>query len=457
MKTIAGVNIGIPGIKSYVFYDSGRSLSDFDIVVFNPQLPYYNRQEYTDGSSSIDRVSGAKATKSINHWNSEITNALKEGKTVFFLLSERIEDTFVTGIASSTSKSRTYSSSSLSNYGVVPFPISIINSEGTKIKVADKRFKDLLITLNDYIQYKAYLNIECKTPVATTSNGSRTLGAIYRLKGFTGNFVLLPYFEFDSESLTETNQKGEEIWSKLALGLGTKVISNFIALDEILTRQSDLSPQPDWVKEISKSKHVKDIEGEIMNINQNIKNLEKNLNSKEEELRDALLPTALLYETGKPLENAVENVLKQLGYNVDNFREDALEIDHIIINPEGKRFIGETEGKDNTAVNIDKFRQLESNINEDFQREQITEPASSILFGNGYRLKDPSSRENQFTDKCFTNAKRLSTILVQTSDLFPIAMYLQDCPDDDAFKNECRKKLENSRGEIASFPSLPKK
>ena len=457
MKTIAGVNIDIPGINNYVTYDSGQSLADFDIVIFNPDLPYYDRQRYSDGSSSIDRVSGAQATKSISHWNSEITNALKEGKTVFFLLAEHVDDTYVTGISSSKPRLTTYSSSNLSNYEVTPFSINVINSEGTKIKVTDRRFTDLFSTLNDYIQYKAYLNIECKTPIATTSNGSRILGAIYRLKGFTGNLVLLPYFDLDLDSLTETNKKGEENWSKLALGLGTKLISNLIELDKVLIQQPDLSPQPDWVKEISKSKHVGNIEDEIVSINQDIKNLEINKNAKEEELRGALLPSALLYETGKPLENAIEFVLKQLGYNVENFREDALEIDHIIISPEGKRFIGETEGKDNTAVNIEKFRQLESNINEDYQQDQVTEPASSILFGNGYRLKEPSSRECQFTDKCLTNAKRLSTVLVQTSDLFPIAMYLQDYPNDETFKIECRKVLESSGGGIVNFHSIPKK
>lgn len=455
MKTIAGVNIDIPGIKNYVTYDSGQSLADFDIVIFNPDLPYYDRQRYSDGSSSIDRVSGAQATKSISHWNSEITNALKEGKTVFFLLAEHVDDTYVTGISSSKPRLTTYNSSSLSNYGVTPFSINVINSEGTKIKTTDRRFIDLFTTLNDYIQYKAYLNIDCKTPIATTSNGSRILGAIYRLKGFTGNLVLLPYFDLDS--LTETNKKGEETWSKLALGLGAKFISSLIELDKILTQQSSLSPRPDWIKEVPKSEHIKNIEDEIVSISQDIKNMEINKNAKEEELRDVLLPTALLYETGKPLEHAIEFVLKQLGYSVENFREDALEIDHIIINPEGKRFIGETEGKDNTAISIDKFRQLESNINEDFQQDQVTEPASSILFGNGYRLKEPSSRECQFTEKCLTNAKRLSTVLVQTSDLFPIAMYLQDYPNDETFKTECRKAIENSGGKIANFPSTSKK
>lgn len=457
MKTIAGVNKEIPGIKNFISYDSGQSLADFDIVIFNPDLPYYDRQSYSDGSSSIDRVSGDQAIKSISHWKNEITNALKEGKTIFFLLAEHVRDTYVTGISSSKAKLTVYNSSSLSNYEVAPFPINVVNSIGTQIKIVDKRFKVLLDTLKDYIQYNAYIDVESKTPIATTSNGSRVLSVIYKLKGFAGNLVLLPYFDLNVDSLTEADAKGEEVWSKLALGIGTKIIDNLKELDKILTQQSDLTPQPDWVKNIPKSKYITDIEEEITNINLNIQKMQTDKNEKEKELKNAFHPTALLYETGQSLEQAIESVLKQLGYTVSNFREGAFEIDHIIVSPEGKRLIGETEGKDNSAVGIDKFRQLESNINEDFQQDQVFEPASSILFGNGYRLEELSSRESQFTDKCLTNAKRLSTVLVQTSDLFPVAMYLQDHPDDDAFKTECRKIIESSIGKVATFPSIPKK
>ena len=117
--------------------------------------------------------------------------------------------------------------------------------------------------------------------------------------------------------------------------------------------------------------------------------------------------------------------------------------------------IGEAEGKDNSAIGIDKFRQMESNIYEDFQREDITEIASGILFGNGFRMLDPKQRDTQFTDKCLINAKRLKTVLVQTSDLYPIATYLQDHPEDENFKEKCRGVLENASGDIAVFPLPP--
>jgi hypothetical protein len=92
-------------------------------------------------------------------------------------------------------------------------------------------------------------------------------------------------------------------------------------------------------------------------------------------------------------------------------------------NGEG-RLIGEAEGKDNKAVNVDKLRQLSMNIHEDLQREEVISPAKGVLFGNGYRLQPIAEREAAFTEKCVSAALTSSTSLVATADLFRAAQYL---------------------------------
>ena len=114
--------------------------------------------------------------------------------------------------------------------------------------------------------------------------------------------------------------------------------------------------------------------------------------------------------------------------------------------------IGESEGKDSSAIDITKFRQLESNINEDFERQEVSEPAKGVLFGNGFRFTEPSTREEQFTKKCLTNAARLGTALVRTSDLYEAITYLIDNPGDESFREACRNAIETTRGEIVTFP-----
>jgi hypothetical protein len=457
MKTLVTVNAKVPTCNEHLSYGSGRSLQDYEIILIDPVSPYYDRIHFDGGGSTISIEDGQRAIAHIAHWKSEITDALKAGKTVFFLLAQKSSDSYATGYSTPRAHHRSYSSNSFSNYDVMPFQVDVVNSKGTRIKCTDARFKALFDGLENHARYEVYLNDENKSPIATTISGDWVLSSIYRLKGYSGHLVLLPYFNLDIESLSTTDKTGDSVWTKVALGLGEKLKKNLIELDRALTQQSDRTPQPDWVSHITKSNHINKIQSDIEKINREIISKQEAKDRRSSELSDALGPTALLYETGKPLEHAVEAVLKQLGYDVSNFREGSLEIDHVIVSPDGRRLIGEAEGRDSAAISVDKFRQLETNILEDFQRDEVTERASGVLFGNGYRLESPASRQIQFTDKCLKNAEYSKVALVQTSDLFPLAMYLQDNPKDEKFKSQCRAILESGVGAIAKFPSIPVK
>jgi hypothetical protein len=115
--------------------------------------------------------------------------------------------------------------------------------------------------------------------------------------------------------------------------------------------------------------------------------------------------------------------------------------------------IGESEGKDTSAIDISKFRQLETNINEDFSRDEVDVPAKGVLFGNGYRLIEPEKRQSSFTQKCLINAKRLGTALVRTSDLYRVVLHILNNPKDEKFKQKCREAIERTRGDIVEFPT----
>ena len=157
----------------------------------------------------------------------------------------------------------------------------------------------------------------------------------------------------------------------------------------------------------------------------------------ETKLRD------LLFEKGKTLENAIGIALEILGYKAENYNDGNLELDHIVTSPEGDRFIGEAEGKDTSAINIDKFRQLAVNIQEDLQRDEVENPAIGILFGNGFRLTRPSERAEQFTTRCINTAKSSNCTLVRTIDLFRVAKYVKESKDEN-FTKSCREVIKSS-------------
>lgn len=77
----------------------------------------------------------------------------------------------------------------------------------------------------------------------------------------------------------------------------------------------------------------------------------------DEQLLSAGDHRALLFEKGKPLENAIIETLRMLGSTAEPYRDSDSEFDVVFESAEG-RLNGEAEGKDNKAVNIDKLRQL---------------------------------------------------------------------------------------------------
>ncbi|MDN5477993.1 MAG: hypothetical protein L0G39_13735, partial [Chryseobacterium sp.] len=164
----------------------------------------------------------------------------------------------------------------------------------------------------------------------------------------------------------------------------------------------------------------------------------------------------LIFESGKPLENAVLRALEILGYKAENYDDGVLELDQVIISPENYRYIGECEGKDNKSIDITKFRQLQDSLNEDFQREEIEEKAFGLLFGNPHRNIQIENRGDFFTTKCLKGAEREKIGLVKTIDLFFICKYLSE-NDDESFKKECRETIHQNLGKIVEFPKIPSK
>ncbi|ATQ41330.1 hypothetical protein CSW64_02320 [Caulobacter mirabilis] len=278
------------------------------------------------------------------------------------------------------------------------------------------------------------------------------IGGVVRIQDAPGSLVLLPYFDFEAEGFLEVSDDGEEVWSTKALKVSHAVVGQLVSIDRMLKGSMELSPPPDWIGEYEKPNAIDDIDGVIAGIDARLDEL---AGQRDEQLRQKagiLEYSYLLYESGKPLERSIEKALRLLGYTVEALRIGDLEIDHVIVSPTGMRMIGESEGKDSSAIDISKFRQLESNIGEDFERGEVNEPAKGLLFGNGFRLSAPTSRAEQFTQKSLTNAKRLGSALIRTADLYTVAVHLLNHPEDDTFRAACRAAIEETVGSVVTFP-----
>jgi hypothetical protein len=162
-----------------------------------------------------------------------------------------------------------------------------------------------------------------------------------------------------------------------------------VGLDRALRDTNDATPLPDWAKgdefvlapETALLAKAAALDAEIADAQQRRAGVSI-------ELEEAGRLRGLLFEKGKPLERAIIVALTALGFRAEPFRDANSEFDVVFECDEG-RFIGEAEGKDNKAINIDKLRQLNLNIHEDLQREGVEKPAKGVLFGNAHRLSPP--------------------------------------------------------------------
>lgn len=466
-KKIISVGFEIPGgIAEHVSLRSNKSLLDADIVVFSPQMGgEYYVSHYHQGKPRLGESDSFKVVGDAAHWRSEIQTAFNTGKTIIIYLTELAEYFVETGEkgVSGTSRSKTNITyvSQFNNYAYLPIKFEkIVSSSGKSIKFA----KDVKFLTSYWKEYEASSSYEVileggfepKSVILVTKTGSKAVGL--HLTNGKGNLILLPDLSYPDEGFisSEEDDEGEiiEEWTPEAVKCGKTFLSHIAEIDKSLQADRELTPAPQWTKsnEYRLPKEL-DAEKEIQAISIKIEKLEQSRVAAIKKLEQEGKLRNLLYETGHVLEEAILEVLRLMEFAAETYKDSESEFDAVFLSPEG-RFLGEAEGKDNSAINIDKLSQLERNIQEDFQKDDVKEYAHGVLFGNAYRLQSPQERQDFFTEKCLSGAVRARISLVRTIDLFEVARYLKETQDKE-YAQKCREAIFESKGKVVVFPKLP--
>lgn len=460
-KSILAVGIDIPGgsIES-VSILSDRSLLDADLVLFQPGIPSWYGSDTYLGKRCLDDDSSFRVKEAFVHWRRELAAAMDAGKIIFLILSAPDTVYVATGRKEYSGTGRNARATriveTLNSYDLVPTSWKYQAASGSEMMlVPDARIlAPYWEQFEQYSEYRLFLEGDI-APLLRTKSGNRIVAAMIR-KG-PGALIALPGLDLDDPDFAETgkeNGKDVTYWSKKAQQFGKRFENALVGIAESIAKESSVTPPPEWVRDDKYRSQIEmQIEGQITALSAEILKLEEQHRALKEELGSAGLSRRLLYEQGKPLEAAVLDALRVLGFKASNLTEGDSEFDAVFESPEG-RFIGEVEGKDNRAINIDKFSQLERNLNEDFAREGVTEFAKGVLFGNAFRLKSPEGREGPFTEKCKTAATRLGAALVHTPDLFAPCRYISESSDA-TYARHCREAIFNAKGSIVAFPLIP--
>jgi len=457
MKDIISVGYYLPTNEDdFIRLESNGSLSDSDLVIFCPNFDNskfsYGYNATYRGKPRYDLNDSSKIQESSKHWNRELEAYLKSGRNLYVFLTEKYEFYIDSGRRRSSGTGRNQKVTNLvepfSNYKFLPFDIKINNAKGKKMVIQNDLIKTYFKCFENDLNFEAYIEPkENYIELIKTKNLDKLLSI--QFKEYDGHIVFLPYLETEREDFYEEDHS----WNSKAIKYGKKLIHSILEIDKSLSSTTEKTPRPDWIDEDEfKLRKAEKVKLEIEKNKKSITKLEKeciNLNEVlkvEEGLKD------LLFETGKPLELAVIKALETLGFNASNYDDGILELDQVIISPEKIRYIGECEGKDNKAIDISKFRQLQDSLNEDFEREDVEEKAFGILFGNPQRLLPINERTNFFTQKCINGAQREKIALIKTTDLFKVSKYLSE-KEDEEYQKKCRDAIYNGLGTIIEFPN----
>jgi hypothetical protein len=406
-KKILSVGIDVPGDQAtYASIRSKLSLLDYDISIFNPDISLFSiyAPENYQGKPCLSDSASFALIEHLEHWRREILEAIIAGQTIFLLLN-RIDQVFVdTGERSYSGTGRnritTRHVAPKDNYSLVPGGLVVTNSNGTSMKIVgkDNLLANYWAVMGDESEYRVIISGEGIRPLVITKVADKTVGAYRRYKNASGTLIFLPYVDFHRDNFTREEEE-EIYWTEDALKLSSKFIGAIASVDKALREGAEITPEPDW---ISQRKYIlpkeDQVRKELLTMEAKLKAFQEEKEKQQQLLFDATLFKWLLYEKGKRLETAIIEALKILGFEASAFKDSDSEFDVVFECSEG-RVIGEAEGKDNKPINIDKLRQLEMNVHEDFSRPEVEQPAKGALIGNAYRITDPATRTDFFTDK----------------------------------------------------------
>lgn len=458
-KTIftVGFQLHTKDIFQYQSFHSNDSLLDADIILFEPNLFYeLNYPSHYNGKPSLSDESSVKCANSIKHWNTDIKNAYENGKTIFVFLTIP-EDVFInthysiSGTGKSQKQMRNVSE--VNSYSMLPISFKEKKiSKGKNMKFTQNAnfLKPYWELVKDFTEYQLYFEHEKLKPLILTKSGDKVVGGMLQNdKG--GTILLLPPLKFPEDFIELHADVKTKKWSENAIQFGKSFLGQIVAIDKALKSSLENTPAPEWLegKEFQLDIEQKYFD-EINTLNQQIEDIKSQIEQKQTELSKNSLSKKLLYENGKPLEYAIIDALQTIGFKAENYDDGKSEFDIIFESEEG-RFIGEAEGKDNSAINVTKFRQLESNIHEDYERDEVKVHAKGVLFGNPFRLSHPNERKEFFTQKALDSAKRTGIALVNTHELFEVVKYLKNTNDQDYAKS-VRECFKNICSEIVKFP-----
>ena len=456
------VNDDVENVK----FDSKISLSDWDIIIFFPDISaYYKLADDTfKDRPALSKSYYHQLKDQADHWRGEILDAFNSNKTILIILNELQEIYIDSGERKYTEtdhhKKVTRLFEIVKNYDVIPLKLNPVNLSGkSMIQAKDGEIiGDYWKNFSNLSEYKLIINEKLSGLLLLTED-EKIAGAYARNKSSNGTIILLPFLNSNRDisfgkKFVESIMEIDKTLNPSPVTDTSSPEQQFDLIDKISEPPPESIPMLNWMDDpLFDLPSVTKLKEDILKIESQIEDLKQQKEKSKLDIIEEGKHKRLLFEKGTALENAILNCLELLRFEFSNSPDTDPGFD-IAFQDEQRKFFGEVDGQDNEAIGFEKLRQLEMRILEDYAREEVEELAKGILFGNAYRLQELNSRNDFFTTKCVAAAKKNRIALVRTPDLFWVVKYLSDSKDK-KYAKKCREAILHSEGEIVKFPDLP--
>lgn len=460
-KSIVTVGFALPDeAVDFIDIDSKASLIEHDIIIFKPDLSSIHCSENYQGYPCYSQSLSSKVREIIDHWRTQIIAANRSGKTTIILLPEKKIFYLYTGGREVSGTGRnarvTNHVEPKSNYDLLPLTFrQWTNAHGSKIELSDKSspISEAIKFIFPILAYRSYFELDKSTSVLKVRGSDNVVGAVFN-SDHPGLVLLLPDFNFEwidlweetaTEDETDADEDDDGCWSQEAFARSSLIVQAALALERHVNG-SGTQPPPNW---LDAADYTLPAEAEALAVINQISE-EIAAKKKAQEIAEGQLLAAkhwkdLLFAQGPTLERAVRDFFNLGGINAKAYAAQDMEFD-VIFEFQGKRYIGEVEGKDNKPISVEKISQLKRCLEEDFSRDEVTDYANGILFGNAFRMTNPLERPGSFTEKVIISSVRSGITLVTTSDLFFILRDFLLSGDKGIFDAEILRIVEHGGG-----------
>ena len=455
------------GAESYAHHHE-VSLDDADLVLFGlPRAPYAD-DTYL-GRPRLSDYPSFWYMELLGRWRTELLSAVNAGKTVFVVLTAPQSVYVATGDVevSGTGRNaqRKHKVTERSNMDALPCSLDgVVPGVGSEIRGVPRSrvLRAYWTRFGPLSRYEMRFSPkEGLKPLLTTRNPEQVVSAVFTSKN-GGHLVLLPpmdlgdddedYDDEDEEEEPDDGRADSTDDSPFRLN-SIDLVRRLLEVDAQL-RGGAPSPPPDWAQATQyETATQRGLREELLKAQEAEAQARRRLEELADSLGEASVLQGLLYAQGRPLEDAVLRALKLMGVDAARVAEGDSEFD-AVFTIDGRRILGEVEGRDKAAIAIEKITQLERNIAEDFARGDVAEHAHGVLFGNPQRVVPPDERTKTFTARCITSAERSGFALVLTHTMFEPAAYLE-ANNDAEYAASCRIAIANTNGELVKFPEVP--